>query len=106
MIEQKYKAADIYTRPTVNVAQQTAGADPTQYISVLGEVKLPQNVPFRPGMTMVDAIAACGGFTDFAKPKKVKLVSGGQSRILDLSNLGSAGAVTKLKVGDSINVSD
>jgi protein involved in polysaccharide export with SLBB domain len=106
VIEQKFKAAEIYTKPTVNVVASGAGNDPTSYVTVLGEVKLPQNVPFRPGMTILDAIAGCNGFTDFAKPQKTKYISGGKERIIDLGKGGGADAGIKLKVGDKVIVPD
>jgi len=103
-IEAEYKSAEIYTNPTVNIL----AADPegTRFISVLGEVRQPTNVPYRPGMTVLDAIAACGGFSDFAKPKEIKLVSGGETRVLDLRKAGGADASIKIKIGDQIIVPD
>ncbi len=105
-IEQAYKGAEIYSKPTVNVTAGDPGQDITSYISVLGEVKLPQNVPFRPGMTILDAIAACGGFTDFAKAKNTTYISGATRRTADLRNASGADAGIKLKVGDKIVVPD
>ncbi len=106
VIEDKYKAAEIYTKPTVNVTADNAGNDPTSYVTVLGEVRNPSNVPFRPGMTVLNAIAGCNGFTDFAKPQKTKYISGSQERIIDLGKGGGSDAGIKLKVGDKIIVPD
>ncbi len=43
-------------------------------ISVLGEVKKPGNYSFRKGITVVNAIARAGGFTDIASQNGVKVI--------------------------------
>ncbi len=40
-------------------------------IMVLGEVRTPSVIPFREGMTTLDAILSAGGFTQFANPNNV-----------------------------------
>jgi polysaccharide export outer membrane protein len=42
-------------------------------VSVLGQVAKPGPVPYFPRMTIVDAIAAAGGFTPIAAPNSVRL---------------------------------
>jgi len=42
-------------------------------ISVIGQVQKPGSVPYFPGMTVVDAIAAAGGFTAIAAQNTVTL---------------------------------
>jgi protein involved in polysaccharide export with SLBB domain len=42
-------------------------------ISVIGQVQKPGSVPYFPGMTVVDAIAAAGGFTPIAAQNTVTL---------------------------------
>lgn len=42
-------------------------------VSVLGQVKNPGPVPYRPSMTIVDAIASAGGFTPTAAKNSVNL---------------------------------
>ena len=73
-IENAYRTAEIYTAPTIQIDPQVT--ENKHYVSVLGEVRAPQKVELVPGMTLLDAIATCGSFTDFAKTKKVKLVRG------------------------------
>ena len=77
-IEAAYKSAEIYTRPVIQIDSTAPGAAAERFLSVMGEVKAPRGVAYAPGMTILDAIAQCGGFTDFADEKKVKLTRGGK----------------------------
>ena len=73
-IEDAYKNAEIYTRPTIQI---DVTIDPTErYVSVIGEIRSPGTVSYRPGITLLDAIAQTGGFTDFASTKQIKLTRG------------------------------
>src|SRR4051812_27681692 len=80
-IEAAYKKADIFTHPTIQVTGNKDAA--TQVIFVSGEVKTPSRISMTPGMTVVGSITAAGGFTDFASPKRVKLIRNGRSQELD-----------------------
>ena len=42
-------------------------------VRVTGAVRQPVSVPFRPGMTVLDAVLAAGGLTDFAAPDRSEL---------------------------------
>ena len=76
-IEAAYRSAEIYTAPTIQVDSSAAGGGGSErFLSVMGEVKAPRSISYAPGMTLLDAIAQCGGFTDFADEKKVKLTRG------------------------------
>lgn len=46
-------------------------------VLVLGEVKSPQAVPLKPGMTLMEVIAQAGGFTKDAVPKHILVLRGG-----------------------------
>lgn len=101
-IEAAYKAADIFTRPTVQVtANREAG---TQVIFVSGEVKAPGAIPIRAGMTVHDAITSAAGPTDFAKMKAVKFSRGGQTRELDLRRADNPDASIAVQPGDKLHV--
>ncbi|TAN38675.1 MAG: hypothetical protein EPN23_02085 [Verrucomicrobia bacterium] len=66
-IRQSYLTHKIYRNLTVNIiipAQATPS--PTFYIK--GEVRSPGRVPFQNGMTVLTAIAAAGGPTDYFSP--------------------------------------
>lgn len=55
-----------------------------RYYHVGGEVKLPHQIEYRGEVTVLRAIEAAGGFTDFAKKSKVRLRRvGGEELIVD-----------------------
>jgi protein involved in polysaccharide export with SLBB domain len=51
-------------------------------------------VVYRPGLTILDAIAEKGGFTDFANVKNVKLIRGNTITEHNLKNVTPATNVT------------
>ena len=59
--------------PTVNVIVASAASALSQ-VKVFGEVKLPQSVPYREGLRVLDVILVAGGVTDFAAPNRAKIV--------------------------------
>lgn len=71
-IEEMYKAQRIFTDPKVSVL---VGG---RYINVMGEVRLPQRVLYTSDMTMLKAVAASGGFTDYANKRAVRVHRGGE----------------------------
>ena len=71
-IERAYVSGEIYTRPSIQVTIDAQGTLRMIYVS--GEVKQPQGVEYRNGMTVFNAITACGGPTDFADMKDVRLI--------------------------------
>ena len=85
-IEAAYRTAQIYTQPVIQVDATTPESAQQRFLSVVGEVKAPQGVGVVPGMTLMDAIARCGGFTDFADVKKIKLTRGGKVSYHDLKS--------------------
>ena len=103
-IESAYKKAEIYTNPTIqiSVAAGTAGGA-ERFVSVIGEVKVPRGVGFTTGMTMLDAIAQCSGFSDFADKKKVKLTRGDKVTYHKL-NTGDPTQNVRLQPNDIITV--
>jgi polysaccharide export outer membrane protein len=42
-------------------------------VRVTGAVRQPVSVPYRPGMTVLDAVLAAGGLTEFAAPDRAEL---------------------------------
>ena len=87
-IERAYKAAGIYTNPTINVSR-VATPDMQLVVTVGGNVKQPGICQYRPGMKINEAIQERGGFDDFAQPKKVRLMRKGTVKELDLRNLSN-----------------
>lgn len=58
----------------------TGSTSAANQIKVIGQVHSPQSIPYRAGMTTLDAIMAVGGLTEFA--------AGNRSRILRKANSG------------------
>lgn len=104
-IELAYKAADIYTNPTIIVNMQ----NPTTYIphvvNVGGSVRQPGEVPLRENMRLFQAITRAGGFTEFARQKEIKLVRGNRETKYDMRSIRADGSNNPfLQDGDQIIV--
>lgn len=104
-IESAYKQAQIFTHPTVQVSPNLEGGATTQVIFVSGEVKTPSRITMTPGMTVGGSITAAGGFTEFANPKRVKLIRNGRSMELDCRQADGQGSLTAVQPGDTVVVS-
>ena len=104
-IEEAYRAAEIYTNPTIIVNMQ----NPTQFIphvvNVGGEVRQPGEAAFRENMRLFQAITSRGGFTEFAKVREVKLVRGNRETKYDMRSIKPDGSNNPfLQDGDQIIV--
>lgn len=86
-IEQAYKEAEIFTNPTLAVTSADKIAAVGRLITVMGEVKAAQQTPYRDGMTIMDAVAAAGGFTDWGDARRVRLVRGNNTTEHDFSQI-------------------
>ncbi len=73
-IETLYKMQRIYTNPNITVTTQQS-----RYVSVTGEVRAPQRLFHSKDLTALGAIASCGGFTDYANRRKVRILRGTQA---------------------------
>lgn len=80
-------------------------------IRVTGAVRTPISIPYRQGMTLLDAVLAAGGLTDFAAPGRTKLYRsrGGKTETfaIDLDailNDGNVSTNKRLVPGDIIAV--
>lgn len=76
------KVLSEYVRsPKVNVFVLHALSALSQ-VKVTGQVKVPQALPYHEGMTVLDAVLAVGGLTDFAAGNRAKVVRtlGGQEQ--------------------------
>ena len=68
------KVLSEYVRaPKVNIFVLNAVSALSQ-VKVTGQVKAPQAMPYHEGMTVLDAVLAVGGLTDFAAGNRAKLV--------------------------------
>lgn len=85
-IEASYRAAKIYTTPTINVIASSAETLDEQIVTVGDYVVSPGPVKYVRGMTLYNAVQAAKGATPFGSMKRVRLTRGGQSKIYDLTN--------------------
>ena len=74
-IEESYIQQEIFTNPNVTVDLKEK-----RFVDVTGEVVQPQRVPYTKDLTALGAVAACGGFTNYANRRKVKLTQNGVTR--------------------------
>lgn len=101
LIEKAYVDAEIYSQPTIQVDVKNDRQE--LYISVMGEVRSAQTIGYQPGITLLDAIAQSGGFTDFAYTKEVKLTRG-QKVSYHRLNSSEPGQNARLEPNDIITV--
>lgn len=80
-IEKTYTEQQIYKHLTVSVIV------PTRSYYVRGEVRAPGRFPLMSGISVVQAIAASGGYTDFADPTKVTVVRAGKKIYVNMREL-------------------
>lgn len=100
-IEGTYKSQQIYTNPTITVNIPTTA----RFVNVGGDVKAPRRVEFTPDLTVLSAINAAGGFTEYADQKKVRLLSDGKATIVNVTEIRKDPSKDPhLKPGDSIEV--
>lgn len=102
--------AEYVRSPQVNVIVTNPVSAYSQ-VRVLGEVATPQGIPYREGMTVLDAVLAVGGLGEFAagnRGKIVRLVNGRKKeikvRIDDLVNDGDVSQNLPLQPGDVLVV--
>lgn len=83
-VEDAYRRAAIYTRPTVEAVlvfdDVILGENAT--ISVGGQVTRAGKVPFKPGMKLIEAIQAAGDRTAFGG-RNIELLRDGKLKVLD-----------------------
>jgi polysaccharide biosynthesis/export protein len=65
--------AEYVRAPQVNVIVVTPRGTQSE-VKVVGQVKNPQGVPFREGMTVLDLVLAVGGLTDFAAGNRARII--------------------------------
>lgn len=100
-IEGGYRAAKIFTNPTITIVMQPQA----RFVNVGGAVRAPARIPFTEDMTMLAAINASGGFNDYADQKRVRLLRGNEARVYDVRQFRrDPGLDPRLQPGDRIEV--
>ncbi len=80
-IQRTYIEREIYRSVSVNVIV------PSQSFFVQGEVRAPQRYQMIAGMTLMQAIASAGGYTEFADRRRVTLTRGGEVRTINMRDI-------------------
>ncbi|MDD5200564.1 MAG: polysaccharide export protein [Terrimicrobiaceae bacterium] len=100
-IESTYRAKGVYTNPTVTVSVPLSA----RFVNVGGEVRLPQRVPYTPDLTVLAAVTAAGGFTEYASQSRVKLYRNMEGITVDMRKIRKdPGNDIPLQPGDTIEV--
>jgi len=96
--------------PKVNIIVTTA-ASAFSLVKVVGQVAHPQAIPYREGMTVLDAVLEVGGLGQFASGNRariVRMVDGKETvihvKLADLVNDGAVKENVALKPGDVLVV--
>jgi polysaccharide biosynthesis/export protein len=97
--------------PIVSVIVNTPEGNFTQQVRVIGATAQPASLPYRANMSVLDAMIAVGGLSEFASGNRAKLIrlnreNGEQEefrlRLSDLIRRGDASANVLLMPGDTI----
>jgi polysaccharide export outer membrane protein len=100
-IEAAYRSGEIYTNPTITITVPTT----LRFVNVSGDVRQPRRVEYTTDLTVLGAISAAGGFTEYADQRKVRLLRAGQVRIIDIKAVRSNPSIDiQLLPGDQIEV--
>jgi protein involved in polysaccharide export with SLBB domain len=100
-IESSYKSQQIYTNPSITLAVPNTA----RFVDVGGDVRAQQRVPFTADLTILGAITAAGGFTEYADQTKVKLLRDGTVTVINIKDVRKDPTKDlKLKPGDKIQV--
>ncbi|MEM6266216.1 MAG: XrtA/PEP-CTERM system exopolysaccharide export protein [Pseudomonadota bacterium] len=103
--------AQYIEQPIVSVIVNTPEGTYDQRIKVVGSTEQPASLPYQANMTVLDAMIAVGGLSEFAAGNRAKLIrldreAGLQKeyrlRLSDLLKRGDASANVSLKPGDTI----
>lgn len=98
-----YLTQQIYSDPIVmaHVGPKGEAAIDTRYVQVTGYVGGKKNLPYREGMTLIQALIECGDITDFGS-RKIQVTRGKVTRTYDYFSARDRGI--KLMPNDSIFV--
>jgi len=98
-IERLYLDNKIYKQLSVNIVV------PTKFYFIRGNVRGPNRYPLIGRVTLMQAIAAAGGFNEFANPKKIILTRGDTTEEINFNDIQKNPARDReLLSGDSIYV--
>lgn len=98
-----YLSQQIYSDPIVmaNVGPKGEVAVDTRYIQIAGYVREKKNLPYREGVTLIQALIDCGDITDFGS-RKIQVTRGKVTRTYDY--FSARDRAIKLLPNDSVFV--
>lgn len=100
-IESRYRTSGIYTTPTISVSVPLEA----RFVNVGGEVRLPQRIPYTTDLTVLSAVNAAGGFTEYAAQSRISLVRSGKVMRVDMKKIRrNPGLDIVLEPGDTLEV--
>ena len=77
----------------------------SRFVNIGGAVRTPARIPFTEDLTLLSAINAAGGFTDFADQKRVRLLRGSEVKMYDVRQFRrDPSRDAKLQPGDRVEV--
>ncbi len=100
-IEAAYRQKEIYTNPSITVMVPNVA----RFVNVSGDVRQPRRVEYTQDLTVLGAISAAGGFTEYADQRKVRLLRKGAIQLIDVKAVrGNPSLDITLLPGDQIEV--
>jgi protein involved in polysaccharide export with SLBB domain len=100
-VERKLVADKIFTHPTAVINLQPQ----SRYVTIGGEVRSPQPVPWSTDLTLSVAIKRAGGVGEFGSLKKIKVTREGKSIVFNLTKADKdPNQNPKLLPGDEVEV--
>ncbi len=107
--ELEMELSEFIRTPNVTVMVMSFVGAYDDQVRIIGQALQPQAIPYRDGMTVLDAIIQVGGLTQFAAGNRARLVRGGREdsqsyrlRLNDLLNDGDMRHNYTLRPGDVI----
>jgi polysaccharide export outer membrane protein len=100
-IQTAYQKSGVYSNPTITVTVPLT----SRFVNVGGEVRQPQRIAYTPDLTVLSAITAAGGFTEYASQNRVRLYRGTEVIVVDMHKIRKdPGQDIPLQPGDTIEV--
>ncbi|HEV7290625.1 XrtA/PEP-CTERM system exopolysaccharide export protein [Sphingomonas sp.] len=107
----KYALGEYIKDPIVSVVVKSFSGTFSQQVRIVGATEKPASLPYRANMTLLDAMIAVGGLSEFAAGNRARLIrydkgTGKQReykvRLSDLLKNGDTSANVRLEPGDVI----
>ncbi len=107
----KLQLSQFINDPIVSVIVNEFAGTTSQQVRIVGATEKPASIPYRANMTLLDAMIAVGGLSEYAAGNKARLIrhnkgNGSQLeyalRLGDLLKRGDSGANVSLQPGDVI----